>query len=84
MPPRYAKSTCVSIMWPTWVWAREAFGDKPHDPVLDARDLTVGDLVAQVAHAAGESFYVLERTPIEHVVADHDVLVSQRLEQSVF
>lgn len=23
MPPRYAKSTCVSIMWPTWVWARE-------------------------------------------------------------
>src|ERR1700720_4768415 len=25
MPPRYAKSTCVSIMWPTWVWTREAF-----------------------------------------------------------
>ena len=25
MPPRYAKSTCVSIMWPTWVWAREPF-----------------------------------------------------------
>src|SRR4030081_3017068 len=23
MPPRYAKSSCVSIMWPTWVWARE-------------------------------------------------------------
>src|SRR5260370_41417837 len=22
MPPRYAKSTCVSIMWPTLVWAR--------------------------------------------------------------
>src|ERR1700679_4176578 len=20
MPPRYAKSTSVSIMWPTWVW----------------------------------------------------------------
>jgi hypothetical protein len=25
MPPRYAKSTCVSTMWPTWVWAREPF-----------------------------------------------------------
>jgi predicted phage terminase large subunit-like protein len=24
MPPRYAKSTCVSIMWPTWVWTRES------------------------------------------------------------
>src|SRR6202040_1920730 len=34
MPPRYAKSTCVSIMWPTWVWAREPFieADKPHNP----------------------------------------------------
>src|SRR6202140_777437 len=35
MPPRYAKSTCVSIMWPTWVWAREAFPGKPHNPVLE-------------------------------------------------
>src|SRR5258708_36424830 len=31
MPPRYAKSTCVSIMWPTWVWAREASLVSPHD-----------------------------------------------------
>jgi hypothetical protein len=23
MPSRYAKSTSVSIMWPTWVWARD-------------------------------------------------------------
>jgi hypothetical protein len=29
MPPRYAKSTCVSIMWPTWVWAREAYPQAP-------------------------------------------------------
>src|ERR1700686_1419792 len=35
MPPRYAKSTCVSIMWPTWVWAREGFPGKPHNPVLE-------------------------------------------------
>ena len=35
MPPRYAKSTCVSIMWPTWVWAREGFPSKPHNPVLE-------------------------------------------------
>ena len=35
MPPRYAKSTCVSIMWPTWVWAREDFPGKPHNPVLE-------------------------------------------------
>ena len=35
MPPRQSKSTCVSIMWPTWVWTREAFLDKPHNPVLD-------------------------------------------------
>lgn len=35
MPPRYAKSTSVSVMWPTWVWAREPFGDKPHNPVLE-------------------------------------------------
>jgi hypothetical protein len=28
MPPRYAKSRCVSIMWPTWVWAREPFPGK--------------------------------------------------------
>jgi hypothetical protein len=34
MPPRYAKSTCVSIMWPTWVWAREARLGQPHNPVL--------------------------------------------------
>jgi hypothetical protein len=25
MPPRQSKSTCVSIMWPTWVWTRELF-----------------------------------------------------------
>jgi hypothetical protein len=37
MPPRYAKSTCVSIMWPTWVWAREPFPGKPHNPVLEGR-----------------------------------------------
>jgi hypothetical protein len=35
MPPRYAKSTCVSIMWPTWVWAREPFPGKPHNPALE-------------------------------------------------
>jgi len=35
MPPRYAKSTCVSIMWPTWVWAREAFPGKPHNPAIE-------------------------------------------------
>src|SRR6202048_2584014 len=35
MPPRYAKSTCVSIMWPRWVWAREPFPGKPHNPVLE-------------------------------------------------
>jgi len=35
MPPRYAKSTCVSIMWPTWVWAREARLGQPHNPVLE-------------------------------------------------
>src|SRR6202795_22238 len=35
MPPRYAKSTCVSIMWPTWVWAREPSLVKPHDPALE-------------------------------------------------
>src|ERR1019366_9596339 len=31
MPPRQAKSTSVSIMWPTWVWTREAFPGKPHN-----------------------------------------------------
>ena len=35
MPPRYAKSTCVSIMWPTWVWAREASLVTPHNPALE-------------------------------------------------
>src|ERR1700730_14901035 len=35
MPPRYAKSTCVSIMWPTWVWTREAPPGYPHNPVLE-------------------------------------------------
>src|SRR6202011_6134294 len=35
MPPRMAKSTCVSIMWPTWVWAREPFPGKPHNPALE-------------------------------------------------
>jgi hypothetical protein len=35
MPPRYAKSTCVSIMWPTWVWTREALPGKPHNPTLE-------------------------------------------------
>src|ERR1700726_1947332 len=35
MPPRYAKSTCVSIMWPTWGWAREPFPGKPHNPALE-------------------------------------------------
>src|ERR1700693_2964908 len=34
-PPRYAKSTCVSIMWPTWVWAREPFPGKPYHPALE-------------------------------------------------
>jgi hypothetical protein len=39
MPPRYAKSTCVSIMWPTWVWARESFPrtGKPHYPAFEGR-----------------------------------------------
>ena len=22
LPPRYMKSICVSILWPTWVWTR--------------------------------------------------------------
>ena len=35
LPPRSAKSTCVSIMWPTWVWTREAFPGKPHNSVLE-------------------------------------------------
>jgi hypothetical protein len=35
MPPRQAKSTSVLIMWPTWVWTREAFRGKPHNPVLE-------------------------------------------------
>jgi len=35
MPPRYAKSTCVSIMWPTWVWSREPFPGKPHNPAIE-------------------------------------------------
>jgi integrase len=35
MPPRYAKSTCVSIMWPTWVWTREGFPGMPHNPTLE-------------------------------------------------
>ena len=33
MPPRYAKSTCVSIMWPTWVWTRES--GETHNPALE-------------------------------------------------
>jgi hypothetical protein len=35
MPPRYAKSTRVSIMWPTWVWTREKFRDEPHNQALE-------------------------------------------------
>src|ERR1700719_3257609 len=35
MPPRYAKSTCVSIMWRTWVGAGEPFPGKPHNPALE-------------------------------------------------
>jgi hypothetical protein len=35
MPPRYAKSTCVSIMWPTWVWTREGFPGRSHNPALE-------------------------------------------------
>jgi hypothetical protein len=35
MPPRQGKSTSVSIMWPTWVWTRESFFEKPHNPVLE-------------------------------------------------
>jgi hypothetical protein len=27
--------TCVSIMWPTWAWAREPFPGKPHNPALE-------------------------------------------------
>jgi hypothetical protein len=27
IPPRYCKSLCVSVLWPTWVWARRS-GDK--------------------------------------------------------
>jgi hypothetical protein len=52
--------------------------------IIARRDLSLGDLVAQVAHAAGESFYALERTRIERVVADYDALVAQRLEPSIF
>ena len=42
MPPRYAKSSCVSIMWPTWVWAREPFPGKPHNPALEGARHQVG------------------------------------------
>ena len=32
--------------------------------IIARRDLTVGDLVAQVAHAAGESFFLLRPSTI--------------------
>src|ERR1700733_9511222 len=35
MPPRYAKSTCVSIMWPTWVWSREQVPWAKRNQVLE-------------------------------------------------
>jgi hypothetical protein len=35
LPPRYMKSTCVSIMWPTWVWTRAQIEGQPHEPALE-------------------------------------------------
>jgi predicted phage terminase large subunit-like protein len=35
MPPRYMKSTCVSVMWPTWVWTRERMAGRPHNQALE-------------------------------------------------
>jgi hypothetical protein len=34
--------------------------------IIARRDLTIGDLVAQVAHAVGESFYSLRPSTIRH------------------
>jgi hypothetical protein len=35
LPPRFMKSTCVSILWPTWVWTRSPIEGQPHDPALE-------------------------------------------------
>jgi predicted phage terminase large subunit-like protein len=35
LPPRYMKSTSVSIMWPAWVWTRIAIEGQPHEPALE-------------------------------------------------
>jgi predicted phage terminase large subunit-like protein len=35
LPPRYMKSTCVSILWPTWVWTRSPIEGHPHEPALE-------------------------------------------------
>jgi predicted phage terminase large subunit-like protein len=35
LPPRYMKSTCVSILWPTWVWTRSLIEGQPHEPALE-------------------------------------------------
>jgi hypothetical protein len=35
LPPRYTKSTCVSILWPTWVWTRTPIEGQLYEPVLE-------------------------------------------------
>jgi hypothetical protein len=35
MPPRYMKSTSVSILWPTWVWTRTPIAGLPYEPALE-------------------------------------------------
>jgi hypothetical protein len=34
LQPRYMKSTCVSIMWPTWVWTLGPIEAHPYEPAL--------------------------------------------------
>jgi predicted phage terminase large subunit-like protein len=34
LPPRYMKSTCVSILWPTWVWTLGPIEGQPYEPAL--------------------------------------------------
>jgi len=38
LPPRYMKSTCVSILWPTWVWTRSPIEGQLHEPALEGRE----------------------------------------------
>jgi len=35
LPPRFMKSTCVSILWPTWVWTRSPIEGQAHEPALE-------------------------------------------------